>query len=126
MIEQQLLTIIIPVSMKSTLVDVLIAYENISGFTMTKVAGFSRQHSQYNVQEQVVGYQNFYRIEVALNRNEVKPLLQHLCQFKGRFPLRYWLLPLTDAGVIDKDSDCHSLAEVSQKTEDKHADKDSH
>ena len=112
MIEQQLLTIIIPVSMKSTLVDELIAYKNISGFTMTKVAGFSRQHSQYNIQEQVVGYKGFYRIEVVLNTTEIRPLLQHLCQFKDRYPLRYWLLPLNDAGVIDSDSDCQSINEV--------------
>ena len=109
MIEQQLLTIIIPVSMKATLVDVLMAYESISGFTMTKVAGFSRQHSQYSIQEQVVGYKDFYRIEVVLSAAEVQPLLGHLCQFKDRYPLRYWLLPLSDTGVIDSDSDCHLI-----------------
>ncbi len=120
MTEQQLLTLIIPVSMKSTLVDVLIAYEHISGFTMTKVAGFSRQHSQYSIQEQVVGYKDFYRIEVVLNTSETRALLQHLCRFKDRYPLRYWLLPLNDAGVIDSDSDCQSLADLEQKTSKSH------
>lgn len=116
--DPQLLTIIIPLSLKNTLVDVLMAYQDISGFTMTKVAGFSRRHSQYNIKEQVAGYQNFFRIEVALSRVQVKPLLQHLCQFKDRFPLRYWLLPLTDTGVIDPDSDCQSLTQNSQQTDD--------
>jgi nitrogen regulatory protein PII len=119
MIEQQLLTIIIPVSMKTTLVDVLMAYESISGFTMTKVAGFSRQHSQYSIQEQVVGYKDFYRIEVVLENTQVNPLLRHLCQFKDRYPLRYWLLPLTDAGVIDRESDCISLDQEDVKDKER-------
>jgi len=107
--KQQLLTIIIPIPLKNTLIDVLIAYQDISGFTMTKVAGFSRQHSRYNVQEQVVGYRNFYRLEVTLNNTQVKPLLHYLCQFKGHYSLRYWVLPLADTGVIERESDCELL-----------------
>ncbi|MCX7546089.1 DUF3240 family protein [Marinicella gelatinilytica] len=123
--DPQLLTIIIPLSMKNTLVDVLMAYQDISGFTMTKVAGFSRRHNQYNIKEQVAGYQNFFRIEVALSRVQVKPLLQHLCQFKDRFPLRYWLLPLTDTGIIDSDSDCQAMDQDLPQSEDHHITKDS-
>ncbi len=107
--EQQLLTIIIPLSMKNTMVDVLMAYQDITGFTMTEVAGFSRQHSRYSIQDQVEGYRSFYRLEVVLEITQVRPLLRHLCQFKERYPLRYWLLPLTDAGVIERDSDCQSM-----------------
>lgn len=124
MYKQQLLTLIIPLSLKNTLVDELMAYEDISGFTMTKIAGFSRRHSRYNIPEQVAGYQNFYRIEVALNSGHIKPLLQRLCQFKDRFPLRYWVLPLTDTGVIDPDSDCYSLIQDTQQAEDRPAPED--
>ena len=100
MCNQQLFTIIINNSVKDDAVDVVLSLENITGFTLSKAYGFSRKHAKYDIKEQVEGYKDFYRIDIAHEPKDLDHLLQAFSQLSGQFKLKYWVMPLIDCGEI--------------------------
>lgn len=98
MSECQILVVVIPNELKDELVDTLISLEGISGFNMARIAGFSREHSQYNLRERVVGYRDLFRFEVVHAQPDQAGLLEALEPVCGRARSRYWIVPLLEEG----------------------------
>jgi hypothetical protein len=98
--DWQLLTLMTPLELKDDVVDALIACTLISGFNMQKIAGFSREHSQFHLREQVEGYREFYAFEVIHQSDQEDSLLDALrpvCESAG---IRFWITPVSSQGHL--------------------------
>jgi len=98
--EQQLLVLIVPAQMKDDMVDALIANPDISGFTLSSAAGYSREHSHFNLREQVEGYRSFCRLEVLHRPGQRAELFTALAGVCGGEALRYWVSPVVEQGHL--------------------------
>ncbi len=96
--EKVLLTFVVPRSEKELVVDILLDREDLPGFTVTDSQGFSREHSEYSLEEQVAGYRGVSRFEVVSERATNSKLLRALEQGLSREPI-YWTLPLLDSST---------------------------
>ena len=98
MTETLLFTLNVPTSLKDDVVDQLISLPNITGFNLKKISGYSKEHSLYDISEQVEGYRALYQFEVLIASNEISKLktcLNPICQ-PARF--KYWLTPVIENG----------------------------
>jgi Protein of unknown function (DUF3240) len=96
----QLLVIHVPGDIREDVIDALIAYEEITGFSLSEISGYSREHSQYNLEEQVAGYRVFYRFEVhhqVAQENDLLRLLDDVCNASHA---RYWIVPVSRSGSM--------------------------
>ena len=98
--DQQLFTIIINKSIKDDAVDLVLSLEYITGFTMNQAFGYSRKHAQYDIKEQVEGYKDFYRMDIAHEPKDLQDLLLAFSQLGGQFKLKYWVTPIISHGEI--------------------------
>jgi len=94
----QLLVIVVPGEIKDDVVDTLMELEDISGFNLAKIAGYSKEHSQFNVREQVEGYRELYRFEIIHTESQQKLLLDSLSTVCAGPRLRYWIVPVIEQG----------------------------
>ncbi|MBC3766505.1 DUF3240 family protein [Neptunicella marina] len=101
--DDQILNIMVPESIKDDVVDLLIALEVLSGFNLYRVDGFSREHSKYDLNEQVEGYRNLYRFEVIHNTQDFGQILDTLKPLSHATSLRYWITPILSGGHIETD-----------------------
>ena len=96
--DAQILVAIVPAEIKDDVVDILITLEPISGFNLTRIAGFSREHSHFSLREQVEGHCEMYRFEVMHEPAQEAILLEALGQVCEVAQARYWILPLRAMG----------------------------
>ena len=96
----ELLVVIVPEARAEDVVDFLIGREALSGFTRSKVAGFSREHSRLSVREAVLGYREQARFEVMGSAALLDALIRDLAGIAGRDRFRWWRLSLTGTGAI--------------------------
>lgn len=96
--DLQLLVAIVPAEIKDDVVDTLIALEPISGFNLTRIAGYSREHSHFSLREQVEGHREMYRFEVMHEPALEATLLEALDEVCAVARARYWILPLRAQG----------------------------
>ena len=96
--EQQLLVLVVPGEVRDDVVEALAGVEHISGFSLAKTAGYSRDHSAYSLREQVVGYRDFYRFEVIHAAADLESLFRILKSPCGSANIRYWVTPLLAEG----------------------------
>lgn len=96
--EHQLLTFIVPIEIKDDVVDTLMTLECISGFNLERIAGFSKEHSQYSLREQVEGSRDLYRFEVMHKIDEKEGLLAALAPVCNAPTIRYWIVPIIEQG----------------------------
>ena len=64
MSTEQLLVLIAQNDIKDDIVDTLIELEFLSGFSLGNICGFSREHSHFNIKEQVEGYREVCKFEI--------------------------------------------------------------
>jgi len=98
--DHQLLIMMVPGEIRDDVIDSLSGCEEISGFNMTTMAGFSRQHSQYDLREQVEGYRKFFKFEVMHARPQQATLLAALRTVCSSANIRYWIVPVLEQGHI--------------------------
>ena len=98
--DQQLLVLMVPGELKDDVVDTLISCETISGFNMQTIAGFSREHSQYNLREQVEGHREYFQFEVMHLLQQEQSLLDSLRPVCASAHIRYWVVPVLSQGHI--------------------------
>ncbi len=98
MTEALLFTLHAPTSLKDEIVDRLINLPNITGFNLIKLSGYSKEHSLYDISEQVEGYRAFYQFEILVASNEVGELKNGLNPVCQPAKLKYWLTPVMDSG----------------------------
>lgn len=98
--DQQLLIMMVPSDIRDDVVDCLMGCASISGFNMTTMAGYSKEHSQYDLREQVEGYRQFFKFEVMHLRaqhTELLSVLRHTCAAAN---IRYWIVPVLEQGHL--------------------------
>jgi Protein of unknown function (DUF3240) len=91
--HQQLLVLIVADGLQDDIVDTLILLEEISGFSLSTIEGYSREHSQFNLRELVEGHRKMSRFEIlhdAAQENEILAVLGAAC---GDRQARYWIIP---------------------------------
>lgn len=93
-----LFTLNVPTNLKDDVVDRLISLPNISGFNLKKMSGYSKEHSLYDIAEQVEGYRAFFQFEVLMPSDEVNELKNSLSPICQPEKLRYWLTPVLESG----------------------------
>ena len=96
--DKQLLVLMAPIDIKDDIVDALIGCKEISGFNMSTTAGYSREHSQYDLSEQVRGHRQFFKFEVMHDRQQQADLLAVLRPACASGEIRYWITPLLEQG----------------------------
>jgi hypothetical protein len=98
--ELQLLTIVVPVDLRDDVIDALSGCACISGFNMSAIAGYSREHSQYDLREQVEGYRDLSQFDVMHESRHQDELLGCL---RAAFPsttVRYWITSISEQGHL--------------------------
>lgn len=98
MTETLIFTLNVPTSLKDEVVDILISLPNLTGFNLKKMNGYSKEHSLYDIAEQVEGYRAFYQFEVLITSNELSILKDSLNLVCQPAKLRYWLIPVIESG----------------------------
>lgn len=94
--ESVLFTLNVPTTLKDEVVDKLISLPDVSGFNLKKINGYSKEHSLYDISEQVEGYRAFYQFEVLIIYSEVNALKEALKPICQSARLRYWLTPVIE------------------------------
>lgn len=89
--NSMLLVLMVPIEMKDTMVDVLMDESKISGFSLSKIQGFSTQNSHFNIKEQVEGYKDLYRFEVLHSSEQTEFLLERVKKVFVVGKVRYWV-----------------------------------
>ncbi len=98
MTEELLFTLNVPSSLKDEIVDRLISLPSITGFNLMKMSGYSKEHSLYDISEQVEGYREFYQFEVLIASDEINNLKNSLNPICQPAKLRFWLTPVIENG----------------------------
>lgn len=98
MTEELLFTLNAPTSLKDDIIDRLISLPNLTGFNLKKMSGYSKEHSLFDISEQVEGYRAFYQFEVLIVSNEVDMLKECLKPICETAKLRYWVTPVIESG----------------------------
>jgi hypothetical protein len=101
--SRALLVVIVPEHRRDELVDLLMAAPGVDGFTRSSAAGFSRQHSHFNLRESVQGYTDQERFEIACDADQLDSLLGALGVRAGRDRFFYWVAPLLREGSVGAD-----------------------
>lgn len=98
--DRQLLIMMVPGDIRDDIIDCLTACENISGFNMTTMAGYSKEHSQYDLREQVEGYRQLFKFEVMHELAHQAELLATLRPVCASAHIRYWIVPVLEQGHL--------------------------
>lgn len=98
--NELILIAIVPQALKDSVVDALMEQTSLSGFSLSKIQGFSQVHSHYNVAEQVSGYRDFYRFEITHESQQSSSLIELLALRSEAKSIRYWVLPIIESGVV--------------------------
>jgi hypothetical protein len=96
--EELLFILISPKELKDKIVDLLMTMEQLSGFNLKVINGYSKEHSCFNITEQVAGYREFIQFEVLLEAKEKNALITHLMPVCQPAKLKYWFLPTIASG----------------------------
>jgi hypothetical protein len=101
MTDKVLIVLIIDKHYKHLIIDQLIEFKFASGFTLSAVDGFSQEHQQYDLSEQVQGYRDLLRLEVSISKEHRDKLFQLLSDIPKRERFHYWEYPILSEGHID-------------------------
>ena len=95
--EQVIFTLNVPTDLKDDVIDKLITFSSITGFNLKTINGYSKEHSQFDITEQVEGYRAFYQIEVLITLKDIKQLKATLNPICQPAKLKYWLTPVIES-----------------------------
>jgi hypothetical protein len=97
MTDSLIFTLNAPTNLKEDVIDKLISLTCITGFNLKKISGYSKEHSLYDISEQVEGYRGFYQFEILIASNDVCKLKKSLTPICQPEHLRYWLTPVIES-----------------------------
>lgn len=95
---QTLLVLNTKPDLEEDLVDYLLALEGLSGFTSYLVRGHGI-HDNLSVAEQVSGRRKRLQVEIVMNEELVKPLLDGLADSVGK-DISWWQQPIAASGFV--------------------------
>lgn len=87
-------------SQQERVIDHLMSYPNISGFSMVPIMGFSKHHSSFDIAEQVRGYRKQASFQVIVSSIELAQLKASLTRLLSNQRVRYWCVLLNDIGHL--------------------------
>ena len=96
--EEVLFTLNVPTELKDEIIDILISLPNITGFNLKTINGYSKEHSMFDISEQVEGYRVYFQLEVLIHLKDIEKLKARLVPVCHSAKLRYWLMPVLDSG----------------------------
>jgi hypothetical protein len=99
MSEQELLVLIAPPGLEETLVDFLLAQEDLRGFSLQRIEG-SPAFGRLSLAEQVTGRRQQVMFHLHAPREAVDALVGRLRREFHGAGLHYWILPVREAGPI--------------------------
>lgn len=91
-------TLNVPKELQDEIIDILMDFPSITGFNLNQINGYSKEHSCYDLAEQVEGFRLFSQFEILLPEqflNDIKLVLNPICQ-PAR--LKYWITPVLESG----------------------------
>ena len=95
-------TLIVPRKLRDELFDYLSEQTDlVSGFTATDAAGHGAEVQLHSAAERVKGHADQAVVRVILSRTNADRLLDRLRVSFAGTKLVYWILPVTDFGIID-------------------------
>ena len=98
--DQCMLFIIATPAVEQTLVDWLLAREDVSGFSTAPVSGHGTAHEKLSMSEQVEGRQSQLMFHTQLPLESARAVVEQLrADFHGA-GLHYWILPAIEGGHI--------------------------
>lgn len=93
-----------PLELRDAVVDTLLELDNLSGFSIVPIDGHSRENSQFDKLEQVVGYRHMFRLEVIVDAGLRQQVITQLRQCRSCIPgdkgIRYYVTPILDSGHL--------------------------
>lgn len=95
------LTLLCPASLEEKLLDTLLMNADIQVFTSAPIAAHGLSFGALNAQEQVRGRAAAIRVEVLLPIVAKAAVLDTLREQLFGTGLRYWITPVTEAGIIE-------------------------
>lgn len=98
--DQVIFTVNVPTGLKDELVDTLMALPNITGFNLKTIHGYSKEHSLFDIAEQVEGYRAYFQFEVLILASDIDKLTTSLTKVCHHTTLKYWLTPVLASGHI--------------------------
>lgn len=99
--DEVLLTLITVPDIEETLVDWLLARDDISGFSSGAISGHGTQHARLSMAEQVSGRQRQALIQIQAPRATAETLLEELKRDFAGTGIHYWMAPLLAAGHLE-------------------------
>ncbi|MEE4246843.1 MAG: DUF3240 family protein [Kangiellaceae bacterium] len=90
-------------ALEEDLVDRLMTFKSISGFSLSPCYGFSRSHSKLDVAEQVMGSRQLVRLELIHPRSMSNAIISELKQLNGAVPVRYIICDVLEHDHIKVD-----------------------
>ncbi|MDX5406476.1 MAG: DUF3240 family protein [Chromatiaceae bacterium] len=104
MTDLEMLHVFFPLDLRDAVVDALLELDELSGFSIVPIDGHSRDNSQLDKLEQVVGYRRMFRLEIIAGtelRQRVIALLRECRSCRpGDKGIRYYVTAVLDSGHI--------------------------
>jgi hypothetical protein len=94
----------VPPELERAVVDWLLEQTGGAGFTSFAVSGHSTSHEGLSISEQVMGSQRRQLFQVQVSASAVKDLLADAREKLGAADIRYWVLPVVQAGRFADES----------------------
>lgn len=98
--EQCLLVIIATPAVEQSLVDWLLAREDVSGFSSAPVSGHGTAHEKLSMSEQVEGRQSQLMFYTQLPLQTARAVVACLREDFHGAGLHYWIIPSIEGGPI--------------------------
>lgn len=83
------------------IVDALMQVDNLSGFTLYAIEGFSHRQDRFDLDEQIRGSRSMYSAEVICNDKTFTEIKTSLKKLNFNEPLRYYVTELSEQGCIE-------------------------
>lgn len=94
------LHLLCPASLEEKVLDLLLMHPDLVLFTSTRTAAHDGAFGELSANEQVLGRALATEIQVLLRAGGKAPLLEAVRKELAGAGLRYWIVPVTEAGDI--------------------------
>lgn len=99
-IPEYCLTMLCPLTLEERVLDALLMIPEIAIFTSSKASAHGLSHAQLSTSEQVLGLAVMTQVQALLTQKDHGLVLNKLKQELAGLGLRYWLMPVMEAGEI--------------------------
>lgn len=99
--ENCLLNLVVTPEVEDAVVDWLLEYPTVSGFSSVPISGHGSSEQRMTLAEQVAGRRRQLLFQLLLSCVDAQTLLSDIKQaFRGS-GMHYWLMPVIDSGHVD-------------------------